>query len=44
MYDQFGFETPGAGDAGAAMRDVHFDFGVDFGGGGAVRGPSFGSV
>ena len=45
MYDQFGFDTPGAsgmpptGDAG----DVHFDFGgFDFGGGGgAGSGPSF---
>src|ERR1700674_1679950 len=46
MYDQFGFETPGAGgmptegDAG----DVHFDFGgFDFGGGGGTggAGPSF---
>ena len=41
MYDQFGFETPGAGgmpspgDAG----DVHFDFGgFDFGGGGGAAG------
>jgi molecular chaperone DnaJ len=46
MYDQFGFETPGAGgmphpgDGG----DVHFDFGgFDFGGGAgsAGGGPSF---
>ena len=45
MYDQFGFETPGAGgmpnpgDGG----DVHFDFGgFDFGGGAAQGGgPSF---
>jgi molecular chaperone DnaJ len=48
MYDQFGFETPGAagmpspGDGG----DVHFDFGgFDFGGGagagGGAGGPSF---
>ncbi len=46
MYDQFGFETPGAsgmpspGEGG----DVHFDFGgFDFGGGGAGAGggPSF---
>src|ERR1700722_5149101 len=45
MYDQFGFETPGAGgmpnptDAG----DAHFDFGgFDFGGGsGGGAGPSF---
>src|SRR6202047_3672332 len=42
MYDQFGFETPGAGGMpeGADPGDVHFDFsGFDFGGGGA--GPSF---
>jgi molecular chaperone DnaJ len=44
MYDQFGFETPGAGgipnpaDAG----NVHFDFGgFDFGGGAGGAGPSF---
>jgi molecular chaperone DnaJ len=45
IYDQFGFDTPGApgtppaGDAG----DVHFDFGgFDFGGGGGTgSGPSF---
>ena len=46
MYDQFGFETPGAGgmpgrpDSG----DVHFDFGgFDFGGGAGAggAGPSF---
>src|SRR5271165_3971902 len=44
MYDQFGFETPGAqgmptpGDEG----NVHFDFGgFDFGGGGGGAGPSF---
>ena len=43
MYDQFGFETPGAGGApgGADSGDVHFDFGgFDFGGGGGA-GPSF---
>jgi molecular chaperone DnaJ len=42
MYDQFGFETPGAGGmpAGQDPGDVQFDFGgFDFGGGGA--GPSF---
>ena len=45
MYDQFGFETPGAGGApgGADSGDVHFDFGgFDFGGGGGGgAGPSF---
>jgi len=44
MYDQFGFNTPGAGGApgggagygGASPEDIHFDFGgFDFGGGGA---------
>ena len=37
MYDQFGFETPGARRAfrRRAANDVHFDFGgFDFGGGG----------
>ncbi len=46
MYDQFGFNTPGAGGGpppgagyGAAPGDVHFDFdGFDFGGGGAGGG------
>jgi molecular chaperone DnaJ len=41
MYDQFGFEAPGAGGApgGAEPTDIHFDFGgFDFGGG---AGPSF---
>ena len=47
MYDQFGFNTPGAGGApgpgasygGAAPQDIHFDFGgFDFGGGGAEGG------
>ena len=44
MYDQFGFETPGAGGApsGADSGDMHFDFGgFDFGGGGGGAGPSF---
>src|SRR5215469_13496614 len=45
MYDQFGFETPGAGGMPnpGAGGDVHFDFGgFDFGGGGAQGGgPSF---
>src|SRR5579863_4631959 len=48
MYDQFGFETPGAGGMPAPGDggDVHFDFGgFDFGGGGeagaAGGGPSF---
>jgi molecular chaperone DnaJ len=44
MYDQFGFETPGAGGMpeGADPGDVHFDFsGFDFGGGGGGAGPSF---
>jgi molecular chaperone DnaJ len=41
MYDQFGFDTPGAGGVpgGAESGDIHFDFGgFDFGGG---AGPSF---
>ena len=46
MYDQFGFETPGAGGMPTAgdAGDVHFDFGgFDFGGGGGTggAGPSF---
>ncbi len=48
MYDQFGFETPGAGGMpapGGDGGDVHFDFGgFDFGGGGGSAGgagPSF---
>jgi molecular chaperone DnaJ len=47
MYDQFGFETPGAGGMPTAQDsgDVHFDFGgFDFGGGagpGGAGGPSF---
>jgi molecular chaperone DnaJ len=45
MYDQFGFETPGAGGVPSPGDggDVHFDFGgFDFGGGGAAGGgPSF---
>jgi len=46
MYDQFGFETPGAGGIPPeAANDVHFDFGgFDFGGGGgggATGGTSF---
>src|SRR5450759_5227620 len=42
MYDQFGFETPGASSA-ADAGDVHFDFGgFDFGGGpSGGGGPSF---
>lgn len=43
MYDQYGFEMPGAGGppGGAGAEDVHFDFGgFDFGGGGGA-GPSF---
>jgi molecular chaperone DnaJ len=48
MYDQFGFNTPGAGGPpppgsgrGGAPSDVHFDFGgFDFGGG-AGGGTSF---
>lgn len=44
MYDQFGFNGPnfqgagpGAGGAGAAPQDVHFDFGgFDFGGAGGT--------
>jgi molecular chaperone DnaJ len=44
MYDQYGFEVPGAGGppSGADTGDVHFDFGgFDFGGGGGGTGPSF---
>lgn len=53
MYDQFGFNVPGAGGApppgagygGASPRDVHFDFdGFDFGGAGqgeSAGGTSF---
>jgi molecular chaperone DnaJ len=45
MYDQFGFETPGAGGmpSGVDPGGVQFDFGgFDFGGGGAGgAGPSF---
>lgn len=47
MYDQFGFETPGAGGIPSSpdSGDVHFDFGgFDFGGGagqGGAGGPSF---
>ncbi len=47
MYDQFGFETPGAGGMPTPGNggDVHFDFnGFDFGGGGqgtGAGGPSF---
>jgi molecular chaperone DnaJ len=50
MYDQFGFNAPGAGGApppgygGAAAEDMHFDFGgFDFGGAGAgaAGGTSF---
>jgi molecular chaperone DnaJ len=47
MYDQFGFNTPGAGGApqgagyGQSPEDIHFDFGgFDFGGGGGA-GTSF---
>lgn len=44
MYDQFGFNTPGAGPGpgagyGAAPQDIHFDFGgFDFGGQGGTAG------
>src|SRR6202049_1746739 len=44
MYDQFGFETPGAGGVpeGVDSDDVHFAFGgFDFGGSGAGAGTSF---
>src|SRR3984893_5910066 len=46
MYDQFGFETPGAGGMPAPgdAGNVHFDFGgFDFGGGAGAggAGPSF---
>jgi molecular chaperone DnaJ len=43
-YDQFGFETPGAGGMPGTPNtgDVHIDFGgFDFGGGGGGAGPSF---
>jgi molecular chaperone DnaJ len=46
MYDQFGFETPGAGGMPnpADSGNVHFDFGgFDFGGGGAAGGASGGT-
>ncbi len=40
MYDQFGFETPGAGGVPpGGANDVHFDFGgFDFGGAGSPAG------
>jgi molecular chaperone DnaJ len=48
MYDQFGFNTPGAGgpprgaEYGGSPQDIHFDFGgFDFGAGGAGGGTSF---
>ncbi len=44
MYDQFGFETAGAGGMPEGMNsdDVHFDFGgFDFGGGAGGAGTSF---
>src|SRR6202051_848662 len=44
MYDQYGFETPGAGGMPSAPEgdDVHFDFGgFDFGGGSSGGGPGF---
>ena len=44
MYDQFGFETPGAGGVpeGVNPNEVQFDFGgFDFGGGGGGAGTSF---
>ena len=51
MYDQFGFNAPGAGGApppgygGAAPGDMHFDFGgFDFGGPGTGGGTSFRDV
>jgi molecular chaperone DnaJ len=48
MYDQFGFNTPGAGPQGPGggaynvnPEDIHFDFGgFDFGGGGQGAGGS----
>ena len=43
-YDQYGFETPGAGATPGAGDggDAHFDFGgFDFGGEGGGAGPSF---
>lgn len=50
MYDQFGFNTPGAGAPGAGAaygggpspEDIHFDFGgFDFGGAPGTGGTSF---
>jgi molecular chaperone DnaJ len=44
MYDQFGFEAPGAGGVpqGVDPNEVQFDFGgFDFGGGGGGAGTSF---
>jgi molecular chaperone DnaJ len=43
MYDQFGFEIPGAAPPPGADDGSHFDFGgFDFGGGGGTgAGPSF---
>jgi molecular chaperone DnaJ len=49
MYDQFGFNAPGAGGSGpgaayggASPQDIHFDFGgFDFGGSGAGGGTNF---
>jgi len=52
MYDQFGFNVPGAGGGpgqgagygGASPDDIHFDFGgFDFGGGGAPGGAGGGA-
>src|SRR3984957_15825648 len=44
IYDQYGFEVPGAGGMPAPgdTGDVHFDFGgFDFGGSAGGAGPSF---
>ena len=53
MYDQFGFNTPGAGggpgpgagySGGGAPQDIHFDFGgFDFGGGAEAEGGAGGA-
>src|ERR1700683_5829755 len=50
MYDQFGFNVPGAGGGpapgpgGASPEDIHFDFGgFDFGGAAGAGGQGAGS-
>ncbi len=51
MYDQFGFNVPGAGGGpapgpgGASPEDIHFDFGgFDFGGAGGAGGQGAGGT